>query len=69
MPVKLVWTPQAREDVKQIYVDIAREQPRAAERYFQRFRQRPCFSLTNPAWVSAILKSIKPPGCLSRPLT
>ncbi|MBA1348326.1 type II toxin-antitoxin system RelE/ParE family toxin [Rhizobium leguminosarum bv. viciae] len=38
MPAKLIWTPAARAGAKKIYVDIAREQPQAAERYFQRFR-------------------------------
>lgn len=40
MPVKLVWSPQARVDAKRIYVEIALEQPQAAERYFQKFRHR-----------------------------
>ncbi len=30
----------ARADVKAIYVDIGREQPQAAERYFERFRYK-----------------------------
>ncbi|MBW8284684.1 MAG: type II toxin-antitoxin system RelE/ParE family toxin [Rhizobium sp.] len=38
MVAKLVWTPKARADVKKIYLDIGAEQPRSAERYFERFR-------------------------------
>lgn len=38
MPARLVWTPKARADVKKIYVDIGRDQPLSAERYFARFR-------------------------------
>lgn len=40
MTAKLVWTPLARQDVKSIYVDIGREQPRSAERYFERLRYK-----------------------------
>jgi toxin ParE1/3/4 len=40
MTARLVWTPLARQDVKAIYVDIGKEQPRSAERYFQRFRYK-----------------------------
>lgn len=40
MAARLVWTPKARADIKKIYVDIGREQPRSAERYFARFRAR-----------------------------
>lgn len=40
MPVKLLWTPKARADVKKIYIDIAKEQPRSAERYFSKFRKK-----------------------------
>lgn len=40
MTAKLVWTPRARADVKKIYVDIGREQPQSAERYFKRFRDK-----------------------------
>ncbi|MDZ7926876.1 MAG: type II toxin-antitoxin system RelE/ParE family toxin [Agrobacterium sp.] len=38
MPVKLFWTPLARADAKNIYVDIGKSQPLAAERYFARLR-------------------------------
>lgn len=40
MTARLLWTPKARADVKEIYVDIGREQPKAAERYFERFRYK-----------------------------
>lgn len=40
MGANLVWTPTARADAKQIYLDIGKEQPRSAERYFQRFRAK-----------------------------
>lgn len=34
MPVDLVWTPQAREDLIEIYTYIALDNPSAAERIF-----------------------------------
>jgi toxin ParE1/3/4 len=37
---KLVWSPKARSDVKKIYVDIGKDQPDAAERYFASFRRK-----------------------------
>ena len=40
MAARLVWTPKARADVKSIYLHIAADQPRAAERYYQRFRTK-----------------------------
>ncbi|MBW6423639.1 type II toxin-antitoxin system RelE/ParE family toxin [Rhizobium sp. XQZ8] len=40
MGTKLVWTPLARADVKKIYIDIGKEQPRIAELYFERFRRK-----------------------------
>lgn len=40
MAIKLVWTPLARADVKKIYIDIGRDQPRSAELYFERFRHK-----------------------------
>lgn len=40
MTARLLWTPKARADVKAIYVDIGKEQPTAAERYFERFRYK-----------------------------
>ncbi len=40
MTAKLLWTPKARADIKVIYIDIGKEQPKAAERYFERFRDK-----------------------------
>ncbi len=40
MPVKLLWTPKARADVKSIYIEMGKEQPRSAERYFANFRRK-----------------------------
>lgn len=40
MAAKLVWMRKARTDVKQIYLDMAQEQPRSAERYFRQFRTK-----------------------------
>ena len=36
MPIRLIWTNQAREDLLDIYLRIADEQPTAAERYLKR---------------------------------
>jgi toxin ParE1/3/4 len=35
LPVDLVWTPQAREDLIEIYLYIGSENPSAADRIFQ----------------------------------
>ena len=48
MPAKLVWTPQARADVKKIYVDIGKEHPRSAERYFASFRRKAEMLIEHP---------------------
>jgi toxin ParE1/3/4 len=40
MAVRLVWSKLARAEAKQIYLDIGRDQPRSAERYFQQFRHK-----------------------------
>lgn len=48
MAAKLVWTPRARADVKNIYVDIGKEQPKAAERYFERFRYKAELLIEHP---------------------
>ncbi|SCB40556.1 type II toxin-antitoxin system RelE/ParE family toxin [Rhizobium hainanense] len=39
MGIKLVWSPQAEDDVINIYVEIGLHQPQAAERYYEQFRQ------------------------------
>ncbi|MBP2448399.1 type II toxin-antitoxin system RelE/ParE family toxin [Rhizobium leguminosarum] len=65
MSAKLVWTPAARAGVKKIYTDIAREQPQAAERYFQRFREKATLLIDQPVSVSATPKSVPQPACSS----
>ena len=40
MPVELIWSPQARDDLLDIYVMIGREQPAAAERYLDRIETK-----------------------------
>lgn len=40
MAAKLVWTPAARADLVGIYVDIGLENPRAADRYYDRIEAR-----------------------------
>ncbi|MGM4985781.1 MULTISPECIES: type II toxin-antitoxin system RelE/ParE family toxin [Rhizobium] len=40
MVVKLVWSPQAEDDVISIYVEIGLHQPLAAERYYEQFKQK-----------------------------
>src|SRR6201999_882259 len=40
MPVELVWSNQARNDLLDIYVMIGLEQPAAAERYFDRIEAK-----------------------------
>ncbi len=48
MAAKLIWSPKARLDLKKIYVDIAREQPEAAERYFHSFRHKASLLIEQP---------------------
>ncbi|MBY2998566.1 type II toxin-antitoxin system RelE/ParE family toxin [Rhizobium leguminosarum] len=48
MAVKLLWTPRARVDVKQVFVAIGKEQPQAAERYFQQFRYKAGLLIDHP---------------------
>jgi toxin ParE1/3/4 len=40
MPAELIWSNQARNDLLEIYVMIGLEQPRAAERYFDRIEAK-----------------------------
>jgi toxin ParE1/3/4 len=40
MPTKLLWSNQARTDLLEIYAMIGREQPAAAERYFDRIEAK-----------------------------
>lgn len=48
MPVKLLWTPKARGDVKSIYIALAKERPQSAERYFTKFRRKAELLIENP---------------------
>ncbi|MFN7102908.1 MAG: type II toxin-antitoxin system RelE/ParE family toxin [Pseudorhizobium sp.] len=48
MPVKLLWTPKARADVKSIYIEMGKEQPRSAERYFANFRRKAELLIEHP---------------------
>ncbi|MBD8689591.1 MULTISPECIES: type II toxin-antitoxin system RelE/ParE family toxin [unclassified Rhizobium] len=48
MPVKLLWTPKARADVKSIYIEMGKEQPRSAERYFANFRRKAKLLIEHP---------------------
>lgn len=40
MAPKLIWSPQARTDLIDIYLTIGIEQPAAAERYFTKMEQK-----------------------------
>jgi toxin ParE1/3/4 len=40
MPIKLLWSNQARTDLLEIYARIGLEQPAAAERYFDRIEAK-----------------------------
>jgi toxin ParE1/3/4 len=40
MAVEIVWSPQARDDLIEIYVAIGLERPDAAERYFDRIEEK-----------------------------
>ncbi|MCM5554033.1 type II toxin-antitoxin system RelE/ParE family toxin [Pleomorphomonas sp. NRK KF1] len=40
MPARLVWTPQARADLIDIYLTIGAEQPSAADRYLARMEHK-----------------------------
>jgi toxin ParE1/3/4 len=40
MAVEVVWSPQARDDLIEIYVAIGLERPDAAERYFERIERK-----------------------------
>ncbi|WP_105386541.1 type II toxin-antitoxin system RelE/ParE family toxin [Neorhizobium alkalisoli] len=48
MPAKLLWTPKARADVKNIYIHMVKEQPRSAERYFANFRRKAELLIEHP---------------------
>lgn len=48
MPVKLRWTPQAREDLIEIYVFIGLDNPSAAERVFDAIEAKAELLAENP---------------------
>jgi toxin ParE1/3/4 len=48
MPARLIWTPKARADIKKIYVDIGKDRPRSAERYFANFRYKAEMLIQHP---------------------
>jgi toxin ParE1/3/4 len=48
MAADLVWSPQARADLVQIYIDIGLEEPLAAERYFDRIEEKVLRLMTYP---------------------
>ena len=48
MPVKLLWTPQAREDLIEIYTYIGLDNPSAAERIFDTIRAKAKLLVNHP---------------------
>jgi toxin ParE1/3/4 len=48
MPVRLVWSNQARTDLLEIYTMIGVEQPAAAERYFDRIEDKASLLKSQP---------------------
>jgi len=48
MPTRLLWSRAARDDLLQLYYDIASEQPAAAERYFDRIEAKARLLLSQP---------------------
>jgi toxin ParE1/3/4 len=48
MPVELIWSPQARNDLLNIYLMIGGEHPAAAERYFDRIETKTTLLVSNP---------------------
>ncbi|CAN7684771.1 type II toxin-antitoxin system RelE/ParE family toxin [Rhizobium sp. LjRoot98] len=48
MPADLVWSPLAQADIRRIYVDIGREQPLAAERFYERFQHKANLLIDQP---------------------
>jgi toxin ParE1/3/4 len=48
LPVNLVWTPQAREDLIEIYIYIGLDNPSAAERIFDALEARVKLLADNP---------------------
>jgi len=48
VPVEVVWSPQSREDLLDIYVTIGLENPKAAERYYDRIEARAAMLAEQP---------------------
>ncbi len=48
MAAKLIWTPQARADLIDIYLTIGLQQPQAAERYLARMEQKAALLFDQP---------------------
>jgi toxin ParE1/3/4 len=48
VPVKLLWTPQAHEDLIDIYTYIALDDPSAAERIFDAIQAKALLLIDNP---------------------
>ncbi|MBS1164491.1 MAG: hypothetical protein H6R00_516 [Proteobacteria bacterium] len=48
MAPELIWTPQARADLIDIYLTIGAEQPAAAERYLARMEQKTRLLIDQP---------------------
>lgn len=48
MPVELVWSPQSREDLLDIYTTIGIENRKAAERYYDRIEARAAMLAEQP---------------------
>jgi toxin ParE1/3/4 len=48
MPADLVWSPLAAADIRRIYMEIGREQPSAAERFYERFQHKARLLIEQP---------------------
>ena len=58
MPVELIWTPQAREDLIDIYIYIGLDNPSAAERIFDAVQAKAA-SLVEHPWMGARRSEIR----------
>ena len=59
MPVNLVWTPLAREDLIEIYTYIGLDIPSAAERIFDALEAK-IQSLVKYPWLGVMRSEIRP---------
>ena len=48
MQADLVWSPLAQADIRRIYVEIGREQPQAAERFYERAQHKAGLLIDQP---------------------